>query len=160
MSKGIEALLKAGIPVNIMSRDPYNEAYSGMNVMINHQFEIVFREGRSTPQKKGHFVTLWKKDIQDLQNIPYCLSDLKDGLLIYVSDESNPVFFAICGDDFDKLKILKSAHTPGKMGFRVYHPTIVLASSQAQKTQAIMKPYFISVSDPCFKNHILSYYGS
>ncbi|WP_331836062.1 MepB family protein [Erysipelothrix piscisicarius] len=79
MSEGIEALLKAGIPVNIMSRDPYNEAYSGMNVMINHRFEIVFREGRSTPQKKGHFVTLWKKDIQDLQNIPYCLSDLKDG---------------------------------------------------------------------------------
>ncbi|WP_323611013.1 MepB family protein [Erysipelothrix enhydrae] len=157
MSEGLKFLREKGLKVEVISRDFYNDSYFGMNVLIENQVEFVYREGRSTPKKQGHFVTLWKKDDQGFKNIPYRQSDLKTGLIIYISDEQDPGFFVVHIRDIDQFKILQSEHVPGKMGFRVYHPSILLTSSQAQKTQTKMKPYFISISDLNFKNRILSY---
>ncbi|MDE8081316.1 MepB family protein [Erysipelothrix rhusiopathiae] len=160
MSEGIKLLCDEDIIIDVISKGPFNEAYGGMNVLIANQFEFVFREGRNTPKKQGHFVTLWQKDSQGLKNIPYHHLDIKDGLIIYISDERDPGFFVVHIRDLDQFKILQSEDVPGKMGFRVYHPSIILASSQAQKMQTKMKPYFISISDPNFKNRILSYCGA
>lgn len=67
-----------------------NENYFGCEFVINKTI-ICFREANITPNKIGHFVSLWK-DEND-KNTPYNINDKYDLYMFYVKDNKQRGIF-------------------------------------------------------------------
>lgn len=158
MEQGIKYLTAQGCTVQIVKNDSFNHAYSGMDLVLDKQLKLTYRQAKITPKKQGFFVTLWHKDSSEAVNIPYSATDLEHGLLIFVPHDKAPGFFVLNQSVCEQLGILKTESKPGKMGFRIYHPESQLEAKQARRIQTLMKPYFICVRDPHLKEFLMNHY--
>ncbi|MDN3508377.1 MAG: MepB family protein [Simkaniaceae bacterium] len=103
---------------------------------------IVYREGKITPTKAGHFVTTWKRPEKEI--IPFNLADPIDFLIITVSEGDHCGQFIFPRDLLISKGILASATKPGKLSFRLYAPWVIPTSPTAKKSQSWQVKYFFT----------------
>ncbi|MBO9594974.1 MAG: MepB family protein [Niabella sp.] len=78
--KDIEQLIlnTHGLAISGLTEDRECRAYSGCCFQTGNR-SVLFRRAKRTPEKKGHFVTLWKRDAKK-QTRPLDLTDTIDFL--------------------------------------------------------------------------------
>ncbi len=115
-----------------------------------HQLEIeskhvLFRVGKTTPNRPGNFVTLWKRPKKNIE--PIDIEDEIDCVIVYVSNEANTQqgLFILDKDILLKKKIFSmiKQEKRGKLAFRVFPPWAT-PSPSALNTQKWQLNYFVS----------------
>ncbi|AOM42991.1 hypothetical protein A9255_20490 [Xenorhabdus hominickii] len=145
--------------------EPYRETesrdYSAMRFKLNGK-AIVFRQAKTTPNKQGQFVTLWKRLTPDSEIIPFEQNDGIDFCLIATFLGNHKGIFLFDSHILMKKGIFSTPIKEGKRAIRVYPTWISPSSKQAINTQKWQSLYFIKFDNQTttieiFKNMILSY---
>ncbi|MCB9228313.1 MAG: MepB family protein [Deltaproteobacteria bacterium] len=103
---------------------------------------ILFREGKVTPKKKGLFVTLWKRDAEG-NTCPFDSSDPYDYVIINVHNVKRSGAFIFPKDVLVKNRIFSHQDITGKRAFRLYPPWENELNQQATKSQEWQIRYFV-----------------
>jgi len=144
-----EALLFNQIPLKISNIIEEKEAkeYYGFDFQSD-KLHLKFRKAKITPKKIGQFVTLWKRNAQNITE-PFQESDAFDFCIIAVEENEKYGFFLFPKSELIKRNILTTSKT-GKRGFRVYPSWTKTENKQAEKTQSWQTKYFIdcTTNDP------------
>lgn len=122
--------------------NPEAVEYNGCSYIIKN-LSIIQREGKLTPKKIGHFVTLWKRDESGV-TCPLDASDDLDFLVIICESKNRQGHFFFPKEVLLEKGYLKSKRHDGKRGFRVYPAWDSPSSKQAVKTQKWQLEYFKS----------------
>ena len=146
---------------------PESSKYEGLIFSIDDN-SIVYRKGKTTPDRPGAFLAIWKRPLLDKGNkpIPLQSNDL-DYLFIQVESHSTLTANEYLGN-FPKYGmfifpvsllidkgIVSSSKSKGKTGFRVFPPwsqdrgvigTKVFSDS-GKKTQRWQLPYFLEIDE-------------
>lgn len=134
---------------NLQCSQPEAEAestdYSAYRFNINGK-SICYRIAKTTPTKKGQFVTLWKRNSSGIIE-PFDLSDEIDFVIISVRKENNFGQFIFPKSVLLKNGIFSTPKKEGKRATRVYPPWDIATSKQAQKTQQWQLNYFLDLSN-------------
>ena len=117
--------------------------YNGYNFIVQNK-KIYFRTGKITPTKPGCFVTLWKRNINNITE-PYSHLDQIDYLVVYISEKNHHGFFIFSKEIMIQHGILSSSNHEGKRGFRLYQPWCTTESKQASKSQQWQIQHFHSI---------------
>jgi hypothetical protein len=141
----------AGFQVTIKAlRETESSGYGACRFALNGR-NIVFRVAKTTPNKAGQFVTLWKRPSLRGVIIPIDITDNIDFVVVSVTNVIYRGQFI-----FDQ-KILLDKHImsqdtkEGKRAFRLYPPWIRPISKEAVKTQNWQLPYFVSLDQESSK---------
>lgn len=136
-----------------------SQEYSAYDFKINN-VQIKFRVAKTTPNKAGQFVTLWKRSEQG-PIMPYDLNDITDVYIICVQEKNNIGQFIFPKNILASKNILSISGKGGKRAIRVYAPWVKTESTQANKTKEWQTKYFIDLSDPKKINlkHACELYG-
>ncbi|MBE8596801.1 MepB family protein [Xenorhabdus sp. BG5] len=105
---------------------------------------IVFRQAKTTPNKQGQFVTLWKRSTLDSEIMPFEKSDDIDFCLIATFSEHQKGIFLFDSHVLIKQSVFSSLTKAGKRGIRVYPTWVFPTSKQALQTQKWQSSYFIN----------------
>ncbi|WP_319940369.1 MepB family protein [Xenorhabdus littoralis] len=128
-------LLSSGLQLDT---PPYREAesrdYSAMRFTLNGK-SIVFRQAKTTPNKPGQFVTLWKRPTSDSDIMPLEQSDNIDFCLIATFSENQKGIFLFDSHILIKKGIFSTQSKEGKRAIRVYPTWVSPTSRQAIQTQ-------------------------
>lgn len=126
--------------------EPESSGYeSGIVQLPSGMWRI--RTARITPTKPGAFVAVWRRTEMGATE-PFDETDPCMGLLVFVADGPHAGAFAFTREHLIALKVLRSAHSPGKRGFRVYPSWCTELNAQARKSQAQQAPAFTEYADP------------
>lgn len=138
--------------INNIEYDSESIDYNGCDFILsfdNISKQIKFRTGKLTPNKLGHFISCWKRDLVSNKTIPYDSIDSFDFLIVYIQDKEG-IFIFPKSVLIDKEILTNSSfkNKNGKRGFRLYAPWIKLTSKQAIDTQSWQSNfYFKNISD-------------
>ncbi|MBI6549588.1 MepB family protein [Xenorhabdus sp. VLS] len=105
---------------------------------------IVFRQAKTTPNKLGQFVTLWKRPTPDSEIMPFEQNDKIDFCLIAAFSENNKGIFLFDSPTLMTKGIFSTQSKEGKRAFRVYPTWVSPTSKQAIQTQKWQSLYFIN----------------
>ncbi|OKP01094.1 MepB family protein [Xenorhabdus eapokensis] len=117
--------------------------YSAMRFQLYGK-SIVFRQAKTTPNKQGQFVTLWKRPTPDSEIMPFEKSDNIDFCLIATFSEHQKGIFLFNSDTLIKQGVFSSQTKAGKRAIRVYPTWALPTSKQARQTQKWQSLYFIN----------------
>ncbi|WP_414051452.1 MepB family protein [Macrococcus animalis] len=134
----------------------YNQAYESFDFNYKNR-NIVNRLAKKTPNKKGYFVTVWKKD-GDNNNIPLDTIDIQDLLVINIIDEKKIGQFIFNQAILIEKRILNNTNQKGKMAFRIYPPWEKELNQSAKKTQAWQSEYFLDLTAPTTQSFINKFF--
>ncbi|PHM69143.1 MepB family protein [Xenorhabdus kozodoii] len=129
---------------------PYLEIESRDYHAIRFQLDgksIVFRQAKTTPNKQGQFVTLWKRPTPDSEIMPFEKKDNIDFCLIVTFSEHQKGIFLFDSPILIKKGIFSSQTKSGKRGIRVYPTWVFPTSKQAIETQKWQSLYFINLNN-------------
>lgn len=104
----------------------------------------LFRIAKKTPTKTGWFVTIWKRDADNII-APYDRTDAIDFVVIAVFDNNNVGEFIFPKTILLKKNIFSENGKEGKRAIRVYTPWDKTTSAQAAKTQKWQSQFFIDL---------------
>ena len=107
---------------------------------------VVFRVAKTTPTKRGHFVTMWKRLEPGSSIRPFDVDDTIDFLVIAVSDTTHSGQFVFDKKILIEKGLMSSKDKIGKLAFRLYAPWSNPIAKAAIKTQQWQLPYFFSMS--------------
>lgn len=115
-----------------------------------HSFTIkgkngLFRIAKKTPTKLGYFVTLWRRDSNNII-APYDISNNIDFVVIAICDNDKLGEFIFPKAVLLKNNIFSSNDKNGKRGFRVYAPWDRASNIQAKKTQNWQSQFFVDLT--------------
>ena len=115
-----------------------------------HTFDVkdkkaLFRIAKKTPTKTGWFVTIWKRESDNII-APYDASDSIDFVVIAVSDNGNIGEFIFPKSILLKQNIFSVNHKGGKRAIRVYSPYCEVKSREAAKTQKWQSQFFVNLT--------------
>ncbi len=116
-----------------------NKKYDGCEFKASNHF-ICFRKGNITPNKTGHFVSLWKNN--GGKNTPYNINDKYVIYMFYIEDSDKKGIFIFPSTVLEKNKILSNNNNGGKLGFRLYAPWYDAPNKTSKITQNWQKIYF------------------
>ncbi len=104
---------------------------------------FIQRTAKITPKKIGRFVTLWKRDKENM-TAPFSENDIFDFLIILCFQDRKIGHFQFPKKVLRDKGILSSQlrRRDGKRGFRVYTTLDIPLSKQAISTQAWQQNYF------------------
>lgn len=108
--------------------------------------KVRFRLAKTTPTKTGQFVTLWKRTAAG-PIAPYDAADPVDFFVIYVKNNLRSGIFIFTKEILCRMKVFSTHGCGGKRAMRVYAPWDDALNSQAKKTQAWQKNYFLEISE-------------
>jgi hypothetical protein len=137
------------IPIDIIiNYKEHTEAvdYDGCEFSIQ-QRKYFFRTAKATPKKIGFFVTLWRRNRQNITT-PYDSNTSFTALIIYCNKGVHRGLFILPKDTLKNKKVLTTLNNKdnsfidGKRGFRVYPPWSKATSKQALATQAWQAGFF------------------
>lgn len=137
-------------------KDHESKEYLGYDFDVGkHKFK--FRKSKITPRKVGQFVTLWKRNLNNITE-PFSETDNFDFCIILTEENENYGFFLFPKKELIYRKILSTKLSEGKRGFRVYPKWVKTENKQAEKTQFWQSNYFFDfLSDSeLTKNKILN----
>lgn len=120
--------------------------YFGCDFMLN-SLKIKFRVAKITPKKTGQFVTLWKRNKENITE-PYTINDSFDFTIIYVENDLNKGFFIFSKEKLQEKDLISSETSSGKRGFRIYPEWDFVESKQAMKTKDWQVKYFFNLQSP------------
>ena len=134
--KKIENLLFQGINLKISNliEDKESQEYFGYNFQAE-KLNFKFRKAKITPKKVGQFVTLWKRNSQNITE-PFNETDAFDFYIIATEEIEKCGFFLFPKNELIKRNILSTKFKEGKRGFRVYPSWTKTENKQAEKTQS------------------------
>ncbi|MDC9594963.1 MepB family protein [Xenorhabdus sp. IM139775] len=124
--------------------EPESRDYSAMRFQLNGQ-SVVFRQAKTTPNKQGQFVTLWKRPTPDSEIMPFEESDDIDFCLIATFSGHQKGIFLFNSHILLKKGIFSSQSKEGKRAIRVYPAWVSPISTQAIQTQKWQSLYFINL---------------
>lgn len=141
--KKIENLLFTEINLKISNviEDKESQEYFGYNFQTE-KLNFKFRKAKITPKKLGQFVTLWKRNSQNITE-PFNETDTFDFYIIVTEEIEKYGFFLFPKNELIKRNILSTKHKEGKRGFRVYPSWTKTENKQAEKTQSWQTEFFI-----------------
>jgi hypothetical protein len=119
--------------------------YHSLNFQINN-VNVEYREAKVTAKKLGYFVTLWKRNSLN-KTSPYDISENIDFYCFGIADNFRFGQFIFPKHILFEKGILSSSKHKGKLGFRLYTPSLELKSKQAIKTQLWQARYFLNFED-------------
>jgi len=102
---------------------------------------IVFREAKTTPKKKGQFVSVWRRNEMGITQ-PHELTDDFEFYIIKCQSNNKIGQFVFPKTELAERGIITTKEKEGKRGFRVYPPWDKAESKQAFQTQAWQLNYF------------------
>lgn len=120
--------------------EEWNQQYEAVEIKTrNGLFKSRFAQ--RTPNKKGYFFAMWKKD-ENNTNVPFTEDDLENQLIVNIVDDKRRGQFIFPKDILIKKGFLKSDDSKGKMALRVYPPWETGLNNTAAKTQVWQCAYF------------------
>lgn len=122
-----------------------SQEYDAFDFKIGES-QIKFRSAKITPTKTGQFVTLWKRNTNNIIE-PFDYKDDIDFVIVSVQKEDLLGQFIFPKEILLKKGVFTSETKEGIRATRVYPPWDETTSKQAQKTQKWQLDYFLSVSD-------------
>ncbi|OTA20355.1 hypothetical protein Xbed_01581 [Xenorhabdus beddingii] len=126
---------------------PHHETESRDYCAMRFQLDsksIVFRQAKTTPNKQGQFVTLWKRPTPDSAIMPFEYSDNIDFCLIATVSENQKGIFLFDSHILIKKGVFSTQTQEGKRAIRVYPTWVSPTSKQAIQTQKWQSLYFIN----------------
>lgn len=141
--KKIENLLfkEVNLKISNVIEDKESQEYFGYNFQTE-KLNFKFRKAKITPKKVGQFVTLWKRNSQNITE-PFNETDEFDFYIIVTQEIEKFGFFLFPKNELIKRNILSTKLKEGKRGFRVYPSWTKTENKQAEKTQSWQAEFFI-----------------
>ncbi|WP_276089196.1 MepB family protein [Pedobacter sp. JY14-1] len=124
--------------------DTHAKAYEGKKFTCDGR-SIIYRTGKLTPRKAGHFIAIWEKT-SDGGSRPLSFEDQLSDLLIAVEEGGRMGYFLFPADVLLQRGIAASSSNQGKRGLRVYAPWISGLNPTALATQGWQQEYFREIS--------------
>ena len=139
----VENLLFEQISLKISNviEDEESQDYFGYNFQTN-KLNFKFRKAKITPKKVGQFVTLWKRNSQNITE-PFNELDNFDFYIIVTEENEKYGLFLFPKNELRKRQILTTTSKGGKRGFRVYPSWTKTENKQAERTQSWQTKYFL-----------------
>ncbi|WP_323854762.1 MepB family protein [Xenorhabdus koppenhoeferi] len=133
-----------------LSSIPYFEAesrdYNAMRFKLNGKL-IVFRQAKTTPNKQGQFVTLWKRPTPDSKIMPFEPSDNIDFCLIATFSGKQKGIFLLDSHTLIAKGVFSTSSKEGKRAIRVYPTWESPTSKQAIQTQKWQSLHFVDFNN-------------
>lgn len=108
--------------------------------------KVICRNAKKTPKKDGRFVTFWKrKEGGPIE--PFCETDPIVFFVVNIQNEGQLGQFVFPRSVLIKKGIISTNKKEGKRAFRVYTPSEVANSKQAERTQKWQQDYFLGVEN-------------
>lgn len=141
--KKIENLFLEEINLKISNliEDKESQEYFGYNFQAE-KLNFKFRKAKITPKKIGQFVTLWKRNSQNITE-PFNETDEFDFYIIITEEIEKFGFFLFPKNELIKRSIISTRFKEGKRGFRVYPIWTKTENKQAEKSQSWQTEFFI-----------------
>ncbi|RKR06476.1 hypothetical protein CLV91_3331 [Maribacter vaceletii] len=108
-------------------------------------FKVISRKAKVTPKKNGQFVTVWKRNQENITT-PFNYEDDFDFIIIYCKKGENTGVFIFPKQILIQEKIISTNKRDGKRGFRVYPSWDTPTNLTAQNTQNWQLNYHIKLS--------------
>ncbi|MES2574797.1 MAG: MepB family protein [Bacteroidota bacterium] len=125
-----------------------SKEYSACSFELNGKI-IQYRVSKITPTKTGQFVTIWKRNKDEI-TAPFDLSDEIDFIIITSRSGDNLGQFIFPKMVLAEKGIITHNGKSGKRGIRVYPPWDIPINKQAEKTQNWQANYFLTIkTDNC-----------
>ncbi len=135
------------VPCNFEVRDLHienkNQEYGACSYKINNKF-IHFRVSKITPAKIGQFVTIWKRNSENITE-PFHIADNLDFIVITTRNNDNFGVFIFPKSILVEKEIISTNNKEGKRGIRVYAAWDIVESKQAKETQSWQTKYFLAI---------------
>ncbi len=97
-------------------------------------YKFIFRKAKITPKKIGQFVTLWKRNANNITE-PLHADDDFDFCIIACEEYPHDGIFFFEKSELIKRNIVSTNYKDGKRGFRVYPTWTMPQNQQAKRTQ-------------------------
>lgn len=107
--------------------------------------KIQHRVSKITPKKTGQFVTIWKRNQNEI-TAPFDINDEIDFIIITARSGDNFGQFIFPKLVLANKGILSQNDTVGKRGIRVYPPWEIQNNKPAEKTQSWQINYFLTIN--------------
>lgn len=130
---------------NFVSSEESQEYFAHTYQLENKN--ILFRISKLTPKKAGQFVTLWKRDANNI-TCPFHETDAIDFVVITLIHENKIGHFVFPKSILVEQGIFSSGRKEGKRAMRIYSPWDIDLNPQAKKTQLWQTKYFIEITFP------------
>ena len=114
--------------------------YAAMSFLLDNR-RIIFRLAKRTPAKTGQFVTIWKRNSDEI-TAPYDVEDEFDFFVIAARKDNQAGQFIFPKAILLEHGVISKNSKGGKRGMRVYAPWDKAENKQAQKTQQWQLNYF------------------
>lgn len=134
-----------GLIISELTIDKESVNYHACSFKIGGK-KIIYRTAKVTPTKAGQFVTIWKKNEQNI-TAPFDVSDDFEFIIINCENEDLAGQFIFPKSVLLDKKIISGNKSSGKRGIRIYPAWDEKLNSQAQKTQHWQLNYFVNLSD-------------
>jgi hypothetical protein len=134
---------KYGLKIENFLPEEESSEYHGHTFTLKNKNGL-FRIAKKTPTKTGWFVTIWKRDADNII-VPYDRIDAIDFVVIAVSDNNNVGEFIFSKTILLKKNIFSEDAKEGKRAIRVYTPWDTTISTQAAKTQKWQGQFFVDL---------------
>ncbi len=133
-----------GFTVKNFSAENESEEYYAHSYLLGAK-NIRFRIAKKTPTKTGWFVTMWKKNQNNII-APYESSDQVDLFVINIVDQNRIGQFVFPKSILVEKNIFSTKAKEGKRAVRVYSPRDEANNAQALRTKKWQCEYFIDIT--------------
>jgi hypothetical protein len=134
---------KVGFVISDLVLEAESKDYQACRFELNGR-KIICRSAKITPKKVGYFVTFWKRKKGEVIE-PFNENDIFDFYIINLRTGTDFGQFVIPKAELIKRGIISTSEKEGKRGFRVYAPSDIVTSKQAEKTQKWQRNYFLKI---------------
>lgn len=134
---------KCNFEISEFLNESESKEYDACRFLLNDK-KIIYRSGKITPKKLGHFVTFWKRNELGA-TMPFEAKDDFDFFIINAKKGDQHGQFIFPKTVLIKKAIISTPEKEGKRGFRVYPNWDQTQSKQAVKTQEWQSEYFFEM---------------
>jgi len=134
-----------GYNLTNLIENPESAEYGACSFELN-EHKVQYRISKITPTKTGQFVTIWKRNEAGI-TAPFDFADEVDFIIISSRNGADFGQFIFPKIVLVEKGILSRNGEDGKRGIRVYPPWDLVASKQAEKTQAWQTKFFVKITE-------------
>lgn len=138
-----EIYTKCNLQITNFEAEKESKEYDASRFQLNN-LNIVYRNAKTTPTKRGQFVTFWKRNNKGTIE-PLHEHDLIDFYVITVQSENKTGQFVFPKTILLEKGIISTDRKEGKRAFRVYPNWDITNNKQAEKSQKWQLHYFYEI---------------
>ncbi|WP_445721936.1 MepB family protein [Flavobacterium sp.] len=138
-----EIYTKCNLQITNFEAEKESKEYGACRFLLNN-LNIVYRNAKTTPTKRGQFVTFWKRNNKGPIE-PLHENDLIDFYVVNVQLEDKMGQFVFPKAILIEKGIISTDTKEGKRAFRVYPNWDIANNKQAEKSQKWQLHYFYKI---------------